>query len=185
MMTRKEILLKIQPRMKEKRFLHSIGVANTAMKLAEQSGIDPSKAELAGLLHDVCKYANREWMAEQIKSHALDPRLLDYHHELWHGPVGSLVAKYEFGVDDEDVLNAITYHTTGRQGMSTLEKIIYVADLIEPSREFTKVDDLREWAAKDIELGMKYGIRHTVQFLVKQKQVVFPDSFECYNDCWK
>ncbi|MFC4356078.1 bis(5'-nucleosyl)-tetraphosphatase (symmetrical) YqeK [Chryseomicrobium palamuruense] len=184
-MTRDEILKKIRPRMKEKRFLHTIGVADTAMKLAEQSGMNPKNAELAGLLHDVCKYANLEWMAEQIQGHALDPRLLDHHHELWHGPVGSLVAKYEFGVHDEDVLNAIKYHTTGRIGMSKLEKIIYVADMIEPSRDFPNVDELREKTFKDIEIGMKYGIRHTIQFLVMKKQVVFPDSFECYNDCWK
>lgn len=185
MMTREEVLERIRPRMKEKRYLHTIGVADTAMKVAVQVGVDPQKAELAGLLHDVCKYANLEWMADQIRSHQLDPRLLEHHHELWHGPVGSLVAKYEFGVEDEDILNAIMYHTTGRQGMSTLEKIIYVADMIEPSREFPEVDKLRDLAFEDLEVGMKYGIRHSIQFLVKKKQVVFPDSFECYNDCWK
>lgn len=185
MWNRNDILKEIRPRMTEKRFVHTIGVADTAMKLAEKYGEDPVKAELAGLLHDVCKYSNREWMAEQIQTHQLNPLLLHYHHELWHGPVGSLVARFEFKVDDSDVLNAIMYHTTGRVGMSRLEKIIYIADMIEPSRDFPKVDKLRQMANEDLDRAMQFGIRHTVQYLVKQKQPVFPDSFACYNDCWK
>lgn len=185
MWTREKIELAIRPRMTEKRFLHTLGVADTAKALAKRYGEDPQKAELAGLLHDVCKYADRDWMQEQIIQHTLDTRLLSYHHELWHGPVGSLVAKYEFGVEDEDVLNAIRFHTTGREGMSNLEKIIYISDLIEPSREFPKVDKLRVFAEQDLNVAMQESIRHTVQFLIKKKQRVFPDSFACYNDCWK
>ena len=66
----------------------------------------------------------------------MDFRLLSFHHELWHGPVGAIIARNEFGIEDEDILNAIRFHTTGRAGMSTLEKLIYVSDMIEPGRNF-------------------------------------------------
>ena len=185
MWTRSDLLPIIRSRMTEKRYIHTIGVADTAMVLAAQEGVDPQKAELAGLLHDICKYADMEWMAQQIKEHDLNQQLLEFHHELWHGPVGSIVAKQEFGIHDEDILNAIYYHTSGRAGMSKLEKIIYVADMIEPSRNFPKVEKLREFATQDLELAMKYGVRHTLQHLLKQKQTVYPDSLLCYNNCWK
>ncbi|WP_342525355.1 bis(5'-nucleosyl)-tetraphosphatase (symmetrical) YqeK [Chryseomicrobium sp. FSL W7-1435] len=185
MLTRAELLPVIRSRMTEKRYVHTIGVADTAMELARKYGGDVNKAELAGLLHDICKYADAEWMADQIRQHQLGDQLLGFHQELWHGPVGSVVARTEFQIEDEDVCNAIHYHTSGRAGMSKLEKIIYVADMIEPSRQFPKVEKLRELANQDLELAMKFAVRHTLQHLLKQKQTVYPDSLSCYNDCWK
>lgn len=184
MWTKDEWFPIIQSRMTEKRYVHTLGVAETAMELAKIYGEDVQKAEIAGLLHDICKYADKAWMADQIKAHHLDATLLDFHHELWHGPVGSVVARDEFGVEDEDIRNAIHYHTSGRAGMSKLEKIIYVADMIEPNRNYPKVEELRDLAHKDLELAMRYGVRHTLQHLIKQKQTVYPDSLFCYNACW-
>ena len=83
----------------------------------------------------------------------IDRRLLSFHHELWHGPVGAMIARKEFGVTDEDMLNAIRFHTTGRAGMSPLEKLIYIADMIEPGRDFPGVETLRELAEENIRFG--------------------------------
>lgn len=182
-MERVNLLAAMKDRMPEKRYIHTIGVTDTAMALAEQFGQNPKKAEIAAILHDSCKYADREWMKQTIIEQKMDSTLLVYHHELWHGPVGAYVAKQEFGVEDEDMLNAIRFHTTGRIGMSDLEKIIYIADMIEPNRKFPDVDMLRE-ASKSMELNdlMITCLSHSIQFLMSKHQPVFPDSFNCYND---
>ena len=112
----------------------------------------------------------------------LDKRLLLFDQELWHGPVGALIAHSEFGIDNEDVLNAVRFHTTGRTNMSPLEKIIYVADKIEPGRDFPGVEQLREIAMKDIDEIMGACIHQSVLFLVSKGVPVFPDSIDCYNE---
>lgn len=177
-----QLLEQMKRRMPEKRFIHTRGVAMTAIHLAKKYGEDTEKAEIAGILHDSVKYAEKEWLRNIILSEKMNPVLLDFHHELWHAPVGSYVAKTEFQIDDEDILQAIKYHTTGRAGMSSLEKIIYISDMIEPSRNFPGVDLLREKAEKDLEDAMLSCIQHSVTFLIEKKQPVFPDSFHCYND---
>lgn len=182
-MGRNELLAAMKDRMPERRYIHTIGVADTAIELATRFNLDTKKAETAGILHDSCKYADRVWMKEVIKGENMNPLLLDYHHELWHGPVGAYVAQKEFHVEDEDVLNAIRYHTTGRANMSDLEKIIYIADMIEPNRQFSDVEELRK-AAQVLPLDelMSECITHSIGFLISKGQPVFPDSFECYND---
>ena len=176
------LLEQIKDRMPLKRFEHTKGVATTAIHLAEKYGEDQEKAEIAGILHDVVKYANYDWLKQMIISEHLDPLLLSFHHELWHGPVGSVVAKNEFHFDDEDILQAIRFHTTGRAGMSNLEKIIYISDMIEPSRNFPGIDVLREKAEIDLGEAMISCVTHSITFLIEKKQPVFPDSFHCYND---
>ena len=182
-MERVNLLAAMKDRMPEKRYIHTIGVTDTAMALAERFGQNPKKAEVAAILHDSCKYADREWMKQMIIEQQMDPTLLLYHHELWHGPVGAYVARQEFGVEDPDMLNAIRFHTTGRIGMSDLEKIVYIADMIEPNRKFPDVDKLRE-AAKTMELNdlMITCLSHSIMFLMSKHQPIFPDSFNCYND---
>ncbi|TQR10592.1 bis(5'-nucleosyl)-tetraphosphatase (symmetrical) YqeK [Psychrobacillus soli] len=176
------VMEQMKDRMPEKRYIHTRGVAMTAVHLATKYGEDPEKAELAGILHDSVKYAEKEWLREKIISEKMNPILLDFHHELWHAPVGSYVAKHEFHIHDEDTLNAIKFHTTGRAGMSRLEKIIYVSDMIEPSRNFPGVELLREKAEIDLEDAMISCIQQSMIFLIEKKQSVFPDSFHCYND---
>lgn len=176
------LLEQIKHRMPLKRFEHTKGVAMTAIHLAERYGEDPEKAEIAGILHDVVKFAEKDWLKQMIVSEKLDPLLLTFHHELWHGPVGSVVAKKEFQIEDIDILQAICFHTTGRAGMSKLEKIIYISDMIEPGRSFPGVEYLREQAEIDLEKAMISCVSHSITFLVEKKQPVFPDSFHCYND---
>ncbi|WP_010303455.1 bis(5'-nucleosyl)-tetraphosphatase (symmetrical) YqeK [Kurthia senegalensis] len=182
-MERARLLEAMKPRMPEKRYIHTIGVTDTAMTLAEKFGQDVQKAEVAAILHDSCKYADKDWMKQTIIEQKMDPTLLAYHHELWHGPVGAYVAETEFGITDLDMLNAIRFHTTGRIGMSDLEKVVYIADMIEPNRKFPGVDELRE-AAKSMSLEdlMITCLSHSIQFLMSKHQPVFPDSFNCYND---
>ncbi|MFC5542076.1 MAG: bis(5'-nucleosyl)-tetraphosphatase (symmetrical) YqeK [Bacilli bacterium] len=184
-MERSEYLERIKSRMPEKRFIHTIGVMETAIQLAEKYGADMKAAETAAILHDVAKYADEEWMKTIVKEHGLDPRLLDWGPEILHGPVGAWIAENEFQIDNEDILNAIRYHTTGRANMSTLEKIIYIADMIEPNRKFDGVEKLRAKAQEDLDKAMRACIRHSLAFLVETKQPIYPVSIECYNDYYK
>lgn len=176
------LLEKMKERMPEKRYVHTKGVAVTAIYLAKKYHVDPEKAEVAAILHDSVKFADKEWLQEKIISEKMDPLLLSFHHELWHGPVGSYVAKNEFGIDDQEILDAIRFHTTGRTGMSKLEKIIYVSDMIEPNRNFPGIEILRDKASSDLEEAMLSCVTQSIRFLIEKKQPVFPDSFHCYND---
>lgn len=181
-MEREDYLAKIKPRMPEKRYIHTLGVTETAIQLTKRFGEDEKRAETAAILHDVAKYADAEWMKEVIVREQLEAELLHWHTEIQHGPVGAVVARDEFGVTDEDILNAIRHHTTGRAGMTTLEKIIYVADMIEPNRKFDGVERLREIASRDLDEAIKACVRHTLSFLVATGQPIYPLSIVCYND---
>jgi predicted HD superfamily hydrolase involved in NAD metabolism len=178
-----EILkLEIAKRMPQKRFEHVLRVAETATTLAIRYRISKTKAELAALFHDIAKYMDRELLQSIILTEELDNRLLLFHHELWHGPVGAIIARDEFGVSDEDILNAIRYHTTGRAKMSSLEKLIYVSDMIEPGREFPGVATLRRITEENLDSAMGACIQQSVQFLISKGVPVFPDSIDCYNE---
>ncbi|CAM5195707.1 bis(5'-nucleosyl)-tetraphosphatase (symmetrical) OS=Ureibacillus acetophenoni OX=614649 GN=SAMN05877842_102273 PE=4 SV=1 [Ureibacillus acetophenoni] len=181
-MERADYLEAIKTRMPEKRYIHTIGVMETAVRLAELYGEDVKSAETAAILHDIAKYADEDWMIQIVKENGLDERLIDWGPEILHGPVGAWIAEHEFNISDKDILNSIHYHTTGRAGMSKLEKIIYIADMIEPNRNFDGVEKLRNKAQKDLEKAMRACIRHSIKFLVKTKQPIFPVSIECYND---
>jgi len=169
-------------RMPSERFNHVLRVNETALLLADQYSVPKEHAEQAALFHDIAKYRDKDSLRLMIIQEKIDSRLLSFHHELWHAPVGAVNARDEFGVTNEDVLNAIRYHTTGRAGMSRLEKVIYVADMIEPGREFLTVDRLRELALEDIDLAMGACIHQSMQYLVSKRVSVFPDSLDCYNE---
>jgi predicted HD superfamily hydrolase involved in NAD metabolism len=180
-MDQSAMLQKVKKRLPENRYNHVLGVLGTAVELAKRFNVPEEKAQVAAILHDVAKFSDRQWMQSVIISQKMDPLLLDYHAELWHAPVGSYVASYEFGVNDEDVLNAIRYHTTGRAGMSDLEKVIYIADMVEPNRKFTGVDELRQLKEQGLDVMMEACIKHSIEFLVSKNQPVFPDSLKCYE----
>ncbi|MEA0555012.1 bis(5'-nucleosyl)-tetraphosphatase (symmetrical) YqeK [Lysinibacillus irui] len=181
-MEREQYLAAIKPRMPEKRYVHTIGVMETAISLAQKYGEDAKKAETAAILHDIAKYADIEWMEDIVREKKLDPKLIGWGSELLHGPVGAYIAESEFGITDQEILNAIRFHTTGRASMSRLEKIIFVADMIEPNRRFEGVDRLRKKAQKNLDKAMSACVRHTLAFLIDTKQPIFPLSIECYND---
>lgn len=180
-MEREALLLAIEDRMPEKRYIHTIGVMETAIRLAHQYGEDPKKAEIAAILHDIAKYADVKWMKKIVLEQQLDARLLDWDAEILHGPIGAWIAQTEFHINDEAILNAIRYHTTGRANMTVLEKIIFVADMIEPNRKFHGVEELRAFAEANLDNAFRACVTHTLSFLVASQQAIYPVSIECYN----
>lgn len=172
----------IEKRLPQKRFEHVLRVAEIAKSLAIQYGVSVEKAEQAAMFHDIAKFMEPAEMRKLIEEKDEDLRLLSFHHELWHAAAGRVIARDEFSVTDPDILNAIRYHTTGRAGMSVLEKVIYVADLIEPGRMFPGVEELRDTKEKSIDVAMKDCLIHSLKYLIDKRVAVFPDSFECYNE---
>ncbi|WP_227396788.1 bis(5'-nucleosyl)-tetraphosphatase (symmetrical) YqeK [Jeotgalibacillus aurantiacus] len=181
-MNREEALSYVREILPAKRYIHTLGVVETAKALAESIGEDAEKAELAAALHDMAKYQSRDELKRIIVDQKLDMRLLDFHHELWHGPVAAHLAKTELGIESEEVLLAIRYHTTGRANMTKLEQIVYLADYIEPGRKFPGVEKVREIAYTDFDKAMRKAVKQSILFLIEKKQRVFPDSLDCYND---
>lgn len=180
-MDQSKMLQLVKKRLPDNRYAHVVGVLNMATALAIRFGVPQEKAQVAAILHDVAKFSDREWMKSIIEKENMDPLLLEYHSELWHAPVGAYVAWYEFGVKDEDILNAIRYHTTGRAGMSDLEKVIYIADLVEVGRKFKGVEELRQLKEQGLDVMMEACVKHSIDFLVSKNQPVYPDSLKCYE----
>lgn len=169
-------------RLSGERYDHVLRVSETAKSLADRYALSVMAAEQAALFHDIAKCMEVAELRRVLEKDNGDERYLPFHPELWHAPAGSTIARDEFGIDDQDVLNAIRYHTTGRAHMSQLEKLIYVADMIEPVRTFPGVDQLREIATQSLDAAMEACIHQSVQFLVNKRVPVFPDSIDCYNE---
>ena len=180
-MEREQALQKVREQLTEHRYQHTIGVMETAIVLAERFGADPRKAELAAIFHDYAKFRPKEEMRQIIVEQNMPAELLEYNSELWHAPVGAYLVEIEAGVTDQEVLDAIRYHTSGRIGMTLLDKIIYLADYIEPGRHFPGVEEVREMAGEDLEKALIQSMKNTIQFLMKKNQPVFPDTFNAYN----
>lgn len=173
----------LEQRLPKERYEHVLRVTEAAKKLAAEVGVSVEKAEVAALFHDYAKFMDKDELLELLKQDEEYDLYAQYHSELWHAPVGAMLAKERYGVEDEDILHAIRFHTTGRAGMSDLEKVIYIADLIEPGRKFPGIEELRERLdGEPLEDQMTECIQHTFKFLVQRYAVIFPHSFDCYNE---
>ena len=173
----------IKSMMSEDRYNHCVNVSKEAVKLAKRYGGDEEKAAVAGILHDITKEMPKE---EQLQiMHDSDIILDDIQKnapKLWHGISGSVYIKKHFGIEDEDILNAICYHTTGRAGMSLLEKIIFVADFTSEERTYKGVATMRKKSRKSLEDAMLYGFKFTFSDLSSRELAIHPDELACYNE---
>ncbi len=164
----------------EKRIRHTEGVVETAVRLAEKYGADPDKALLAAKCHDVCRKWDDDRMNAFVTLNAIGDRYLN-NINLSHSKAAAFVAKMAFGIRDEDILNAISYHTTGRAGMSLLEKIIFIADAIEPNREYPGVEALREAVETDLDKACLMSLTGTRDYVVSQEQYLDEDTQEAID----
>lgn len=176
-----ELVAKLHSALRQKRFEHVLRVEKTAVKLAQQYGVNAQKASIAGLCHDYAKQRPDEDFVKVIKEKGLDPDLLNYGNAIWHGIVGAEMVKDELGIDDEDILNAIRQHTTGAPHMTKLSQIIYMADYIEPARDFAGVDKARHLAATDLSAAVAYQTKSTLLYLLKQGVAIYPETLATYN----
>lgn len=172
----------LQRRLSPGRYVHSVGVANTAAKLAGMYSLDIEKAYLAGLMHD---YA-REMSGTELLDLGQEHGLIRDHVEvikpsLLHGVVGAFLLQQAGIITDAQILDAIRNHTTGHPEMDWLGRLIYIADYIEPERKFPGVDKLRTIAYKDLDYGVLAGLDHTLIYLVQKGAFLHPYSLMARN----
>lgn len=163
----RKIMKKMEKTLDPKRYEHTLGVAYTASSLAMCYGLDYEKALVAGLLHDCAKCMSNEKKQEICNKHNLEISEIERKNlYLLHAKVGSYIARKQFHIMDRDILNAILYHTTGRPGMSQLEKIIYIADYIEPGRKNApNLPQVRKLAFQDLDEALLKILEDTLEYL--------------------
>lgn len=165
----------LKKHVKGDRFEHSLGVEHAAIALAERYGADLNKAGMAGLLHDVAKQMNNEKLKSEYGICTPTEKTL-------HGPIGARWLQVNGYVKDEDILNAIRYHTTGRPAMSLLEKVVYIADAIEPGRKSPEADMLRDYAAEDLDKAVLYSLEASIRKVLDNQTLLDTDTVAAYND---
>lgn len=180
-----EIQAMVSKKQSHERFCHTLGVQTTSFSLAIVNNEDYNKAILAGLLHDLAKSLPDHELINECKKHHIAISEIEYISPyLLHGKLGAFYAKEQFCIKDEDILNAITYHTTGRPKMSTLEKIIFVADYIEPNRRQDQIPHLskiRETAFSDLDRSLLLILSNTIEYLNKKNKVIDTLTMDSYN----
>ncbi|HEM5988814.1 TPA: bis(5'-nucleosyl)-tetraphosphatase (symmetrical) YqeK [Streptococcus suis] len=178
---RQALLEKIRVAMKPARFQHVLGVEQAALVLADQYGCDPKKASLAALLHDYAKEVEDQVFLDLIAKYNLDKDLLNWDNNIWHGVVGAYKIAEDFGLKDEEIFQAIQRHTIGAGQMTLLDKVLYVADYIEPNRDFPGVDEARRIARESLDKAVAYETAQTISYLAKKGIPIYPQTLETYN----
>lgn len=164
------------------RYKHSLGVMNTAIGLAEIYGVDIEKARKAGLLHDCAKFKDQINLLKM--AHDFDiilDSVMEHNTGLLHGPIGAKIAEIEYNIRDKEILDAICYHTTGRERMTVLDKIIYIADYIEPGRSFKGVNEVRKLACENLDKSILLAMDNTIKFVIDKGQLIHLDTIKSRN----
>ncbi|MDL2273554.1 bis(5'-nucleosyl)-tetraphosphatase (symmetrical) YqeK [Oscillospiraceae bacterium OttesenSCG-928-G22] len=165
-----------------RRRAHVLGCAVAAKALAERYGYAPELAYLSGLLHDITKEFDRDGQLKLCKQYGIIPSPVEEREwKLLHAKTGAAVAADVFGAP-ADVVQAIRYHTTGRSGMTLPEKILYLADYIEETRNFPGVEHVREVAFFDIDRALLRGFELTIREILDRGGLISVDTVDAYND---
>lgn len=164
-------------RLSDKRYAHTLRVAETAERLAKLHGLDPERARLAGLLHDTAMEVGKEELLRVAEEDGLP--VGDFERErpiLLHGPVAAELAREDLGVEDGEILDAVRVHTTGEPGMGPLALALFVADKIEPGREQSGVEDLRELAPVSLHRAARAALEDSISYNERRDHPVHPKS---------
>lgn len=181
-MTIEKMKEKLKAMLTAERYEHSLGVAGSAKQLAERYGENEAEAVVAGLLHDCAKDIDSREILSQCRKFGIEadeislttPRLL-------HGLLGSEYARNIYGIDNERILNAIRTHTTGSENMDLLQKIIFIADFIEPGRKFGNVGDLRRLAFENLDKAVLMGLDLTIESVIRKGRLLHFDTVKARN----
>lgn len=181
-MTIEEYKSVLSEKLTAKRYFHSICVADEAQRLAEKYGADSNKAYLAGLLHDVTKNLPEK---EHLKIfHDFGIMLTDIEKnafKLWHAISGTAYLENILDIKDIEILSAVRYHTTAKEDMTLLEKVLYIADFTSQDRDYDDVDVMRNLADKSLESAMIYALKYTIKELCDKNAAIHPDTVKAYN----
>ncbi|MBR2099793.1 MAG: bis(5'-nucleosyl)-tetraphosphatase (symmetrical) YqeK [Eubacterium sp.] len=164
------------------RFHHSMCVAEKARELARKYGIDEEKAYVAGILHDITKEMPNDEQIRLIEENGY--KLSDFeksNHRVFHQMSGAAYVKNVLGIEDEDIISGIRYHTTGRADMTLFEMLIYLADFTSADRSYPDVDIMRRKTDENLLEGMLYSLKYTICDVVSHERTLHPDTIKCYN----
>lgn len=167
--TIEDIQEKLRKKLKDSRYVHTLGVEYTSVCLAMKYGENLETAELSGLLHDCAKELPEKKLIQICRDHGERISKMEYQNPfLLHGKAGACLARDKFGIDDANILNAIRYHTTGRPGMTLVEKIVFVADYIEPNRKKAdNLTELRRMAFENLDETVLRILEQTLDYLIR------------------
>lgn len=175
----KEIL---QKRLTPKRYNHSLCVADEAVRLAKKYGGDVEKAYLSGLLHDITKNASKEEHLHIFNEFGIMLNDVEKSAEkLWHAISGAAYIEHILGIKDNDIITAIRYHTTAREDMTQLEKLLYLADFTSADRDYDDIDIMREKVEISMEAALDYALSYTINDLVSRGKTLHIDTVKAYN----
>lgn len=176
----------VKENLSEKRWNHTKNVKNMAVKLAEKWGADPEKAALAAILHDAAKELPREQLLQIFADNAIIANNAAARPApIWHGPAAAILCQTKWGVQDAEVISAIECHTTGKPGMSKLDKILYLADMTSAERDFDGVEELRKLEFEDLDKAMLAALKHCIDYEQKKRDsaaALDPMSVAAYRD---
>lgn len=174
---------KLQSALSIERYVHTLGVEKEAVKLAKKYGEDEKKAQYAALLHDCAKDYPNDLKKRLCKEYHIPlDDIMKKQIDLCHPFLGAEVAKREYEVNDEEILDAIRYHTTGRSNMTALDKIIFLADYIEEGRKMhDALPKARELAYEDLDEAVKFVLEKTIEYIKNKGRILHPLSQEALN----
>lgn len=182
MIGEKEAIEIISKRLSKNRFQHSLEVAKMARQMAEQYGEEGSRAYLTGLLHDYAKgIAGNELIKIAEENNLIMDEADRQVPDLLHAPVGALLLERDLGITDAEILQAVRCHTVGCMNMTTLDKIIYLADMIEPGRDFPGLERLRCLAGRNLDRAMLYGMETTIKYCIDCGRILHPQTIAVRN----
>ncbi len=178
-MERSDMLNFVAARLSKDRFEHSLRVEDLAKKLAKIWQVDETKTSQAAILHDIGRSKSLAESVQMLVDFGTPPdEIMQAQPVLLHAFSGSLIAKKELGIEDEEILEAIAYHTVAKAGMSPLAEIIFLADITESERSWCGVDILRELQKEDIKKAMFFALEETIKWLKEQGKMVYPSAIE-------
>ena len=179
-----EIRHLLREKLDEYRYIHSLGVADSARELAKIYGADEEKAYFAGLVHDIAKNMPKDEQLSLMEKGGIKLSVAEKNNPaLWHGIAGECYLRLEMGITDPEILGSVRYHTTGKAGMTLLERIIYVADYISAERNYPDVDVMRDLSVNhSLEKASLYSLIYTFNKQTNLQGIIHPDSVEYYNE---
>lgn len=165
-----------------KRQEHSKAVAKVAKKMAENYGVDSEKAYITALLHDYAKgIPAKELLKIAEENNLIEDEIERMLPDLLHATVGAYLLRKEWGIDDSDILQAISYHTLANTEMSKLDKIIYIADMIEPGRDYPGLQRLQCLAFQSLDQSILFALETTIRYCIDKKRIIHPRSVLARN----
>lgn len=172
----------IKERLSKKRFSHSMNVAVACYELAERYGADKKRCYLAGLLHDIMKEESKQLQHDMTVNSGLSPDPAECESSpLWHAVAGAAYVRDELGLNDEEIIGAIRFHTIGNAGLTLLQRIVYLGDMISEDRDYKDVDKFRRICYDDIDIAMSVALIYNIESVCKKCGMLPRYSTEAYN----